>query len=481
MKQGGMRRQRGAVTLVGALFLIFVMVVLLASAQHMAASGINDTAQQSDGIEALFVAESGLERAAWRYSNGTACPALTGETASVARGDFTIQGAGLNGTLCKVRVSGTVGSGTAADAATRIIEGELTPPAGGGGWVAADRHGGDAQILHWSGSDWTDDGPYAALPYSNLNGITCAAPDDCWAVGDDRNNSEFIAHWNGTTWSHAGPYGAVPDVILNSVTCVSSADCWAVGNASSGGRGRGRRGGGGRGGGGSSNGEVIIHWNGSSWSRVGPNGSIPDVDLNSVACVSANDCWAVGNELGSGWNREVLLHWNGSSWSRAGPYYGVPSENLNSVYCVASNDCWAVGDSNGGELIIHWNGSSWSRSGPYGGIPDENLLDVHCATGNDCWAVGNSNGGELIIHWNGSSWSRSGPYGSVPNQDLFAVSMVSAAEGYAVGANGTAAVWNGSSWSGVSTPTNSDLNDVYMDGSSGSGGVTLAHWTEVIQ
>ncbi len=75
MKPPSTGRQRGAVTLLGALFLIIVIIVLLASVQRMAASGITDTALQNDAIEALFIAESGLERAAWRFSTGSTCAA----------------------------------------------------------------------------------------------------------------------------------------------------------------------------------------------------------------------------------------------------------------------------------------------------------------------------------------------------------------------------------------------------------------------
>ena len=66
MRRRPRRRQRGAVTLLGAVFLITVVAALLAAAQRMAGSGVIDSALLRDGIQALFVAESGLERAAWR-------------------------------------------------------------------------------------------------------------------------------------------------------------------------------------------------------------------------------------------------------------------------------------------------------------------------------------------------------------------------------------------------------------------------------
>jgi hypothetical protein len=310
--------QRGAVTLIGALFLIFSIIVLLGAVQRMAASSITDSALHNDGIEALFIAESGLERAAWRFAGGSACTALAGETGSIGRGSFLVQSAGLVGVECRVQVSGSVTTTIAVNTVTRTLEGDLV--------------------------------------------------------------------------------------------------------------------------------------------------------------ASGSGVWAVGNIDGG----ETIINWDGSSWSRDGPYGGIPDENLNSVYCVAGNDCWGVGDASGGDLIIHWDGSSWSRSGPYGSVPNANLQSVYCVTASDCWAVGIRSGYENINHWNGSTWSRLGNTPGIPNKDLHAVYMVSATEGYVVGEGGTIASWDGSNWSGQSSPTGSDLNAVFA-GSGAGGGVALVHWSEVIQ
>ena len=105
---------------------------------------------------------------------------------------------------------------------------------------------------------------------------------------------------------------------------------------------------------------------------------------------------------------------------------------------------------------------------------------MHCAASNDCWAVGERSGYENINHWNGSAWSRIGNTSSIANKDLNSVYMVSATEGYLVGEDGTIAAWNGSSWSGQSSPTGSNLNAVCASGGAG-GGVALVRWSEVIQ
>jgi hypothetical protein len=59
--------------------------------------------------------------------------------------------------------------------------------------------------------------------------------------------------------------------------------------------------------------------------------------------------------------------------------------------------------------------------------------------------------------------------------------MVSATEGYLVGDDGAIAVWDGTGWSGHTSPTGKSLHAVTATSSGGGGGVGLAQWTEVIQ
>ncbi len=447
-------QQRGAVTLVGALFLILSIIVLLAAVQRMAASSITDSALHNDGIEALFIAESGLERATWRYSNGSACTALAGESGIIGRGSFAVLAATLVGTECRVRVSGSVTTTVAANTVTRTIEGDLTSSVSAGSWVVGKKDD-DELILNWDGSSWSQAGPYGGIPDKDLYGISCATANDCWAVGED-DNGELIIHWDGSSWSRVGPYGSIPNKKLYSVHCVTSNDCWAVGE--------------------DEGGELIIHWNGSNWSRVGPYGGIPDKKLYSVHCIASNDCWAVGEDS----DGELIIHWNGSSWSRIGPYGSIPNKKLYSVHCVASNDCWAVGEKDGGDAnIIHWNGSNWSKMAS-GSAPNKDLNSVHCVASNDCWAVGERSGYENINHWNGSTWTRLGNNPGIGNENLYAVHMVSATEGYLVGQDGTMAIWNGSNWNGQPVLTGKDLLAVAAYDGTG-GGVALVHWSEVIQ
>ena len=83
--------------------------------------------------------------------------------------------------------------------------------------------------------------------------------------------------------------------------------------------------------------------------------------LYSVAAVSADDVWAAGLSSPGG---SLIVHWDGSAWSRSliGPGY------LEGVAASSATDAWAVGGTSwfspNRTLAEHWNGKSWTRSAP---------------------------------------------------------------------------------------------------------------------
>lgn len=122
------RRQRGFATLMSVLVLLVVVGLSLTVALQMGASSVADSAAQSDHIEALFLAESGLERAVRRLSAGACDGATLVEATPTAfgRGDFQVLAAAINAGLCTVQVAGRV------NGAVRTIEADIV---GGGGAI----------------------------------------------------------------------------------------------------------------------------------------------------------------------------------------------------------------------------------------------------------------------------------------------------------------------------------------------------------
>src|ERR1043165_3995606 len=83
--------QRGVFTLIASIVLIVLVGLALRSAFNMAASGVTDSYVMTNGVNALYVAESGLERAIRRFTTGAATCSNLGETQTLTSGEtFTI-------------------------------------------------------------------------------------------------------------------------------------------------------------------------------------------------------------------------------------------------------------------------------------------------------------------------------------------------------------------------------------------------------
>lgn len=454
-RQASLSMQRGATMLMATVFLLIVIALFGLVGLRMAGTDITDTSMQSDSVEALFLAESGLERAMQRLAAGTACGmALAPEAAqSLGRGDFQILSANPVGSLCRVQVLGRVLlNGTMR--AQRLIEGDLSVSSSSDiGWGV----GQDGTILMWNGSTWTTSGFTNSAPNRDLHAVYCVSDDDCWAVG---NNGTFV-YWNGSIWDNNGFTETVPGQRLNSVFCNASDDCWAVGNTG-----------------------MIARWNGTLWDDIsGSMDGVPNVTLNSVYCVDANDCWAVGNEYD---NDGLIAHWDGSSWEDEGVAGGFTNRtddrDLNGVHCIDTDECWAVGD-NG--YIARWNGATneWVDDTFTNNAQNADLHSIFCIAADDCWAVGEEEDNDgYVLHWDGSSWEdeTSGAFSvSTPSDDLNGVYCADSGDCWAVGEDGLAARLSGGNWTGSSVHSDNLFAIHFPDGSGGS--TSLQRWREIIQ
>jgi hypothetical protein len=252
---------------------------------------------------------------------------------------------------------------------------------------------------------------------------------------------------------------------LHAVTCTSVSNCWAVGNY----------------GNGPVDASEALHWDGSAWTLVAtPNPADAsgghDI-LSGVSCVSATDCWAVGEYGASNiQHRTLALQWNGSSWSQVTtPNPGGPPGAwfLAAVSCTAASNCWAVGHharphGDNVNLALHWNGQSWSwvatpePDRAKGGYLRQ-LNGIHCVSRNDCWAVGGwysvppkQVGGTEAFRWTGTRWSSVSTPKVGPEQS---VACTSRANCWAVSGN-DAVHWTGTHWSRTATSNQNVLGVV---------------------
>lgn len=183
------------------------------------------------------------------------------------------------------------------------------------GWAVGQNSSGSPLILRWNGSAWTS----ISLPNctKRLNSVAMASANRGWAVGLD-----CIATWNGSAWSGST---LTTTNALDTVTAVSETEAWAVGNdalahltggvwsftypilydryyslsavsASD------------IWGAGYFNGR-LLHYDGANWTV---HTTLTGHSFFGVTMLNASDGWAVG---------DIIAHWDGTSWSQvAGPY-----------------------------------------------------------------------------------------------------------------------------------------------------------------
>jgi hypothetical protein len=329
---------------------------------------------------------------------------------------------------------------------------------------------------------------------SVLHGVSAVSGSNAWAVGSYTDTSALasktlILHWNGTAWSKVkSPNSGSYSNELSGVSAVSGSNAWAVGSytdttgASK---------------------TLILHWNGTAWSKVkSPNPSLGlgFNELSGVSAVSGSNAWAVGSYGGypARAYATLIVHWNGTAWTQVKSPNPSPSpfssnaNYLNGVSARSGSNAWAAGnyDNNAiaNTLVLHWNGTAWTQvKSP--NLPNNNFaLDgVSARSGSNAWAVGNygvngyATSSTLILHWNGTAWTQiSSPNPGSGENNLWGVSAISGSDAWAVGnyspylnlnTHRTLIMhWNGTAWTQVKSPSPSSFNDNSLNGVSAVSG-----------
>jgi len=274
----------------------------------------------------------------------------------------------------------------------------------------------------------------------------------------------------------AAPQPTLPNGSLLAVACPNAKTCIAVGSALN-----------------LHQQEAILaeSWNGSSWKLTPtptPAGAASS-GLSGVACISGDDCWAVGgytNAKGMGFTLAEL--WNGKVWNctavggtanrtatldetLTGTVWSVQttpnppggtSNNLTGVACPTAAACMAVGDDGdpaGATVTLSetWGTKGWAirPSADATGSTTSGLGAVSCSSATACTAVGAYDHLVLSETWDGHTWTiRHNPVvPGQPGDDLYGVACRSASQCMAVGAahlvltnQGLSESWNGASW-----------------------------------
>ena len=243
-----------------------------------------------------------------------------------------------------------------------------------------------ALALRWNGTAWSVVAtPQPGTNIRQLYGVKAVSATDAWSVGwyydTSLHGEALILHWNGTAWSEVtAPDPGTSGNTLESVAGTAANDLWAVGYYSN-------------------SGEpgvlahpLAVHYNGTGWVQTPLPESGTGTFLHSVTAVSADDVWAVGSK--NGYSEPVAYHWNGTAWSEV-PTAAAGGTGNNVLYGVsgtAGNQVWAVGyGSSAGQtqpIVLRWNGTAFTSETvpqqPIGGL----LYSVAATTGPTVFAAG---------------------------------------------------------------------------------------------
>jgi hypothetical protein len=296
-------------------------------------------------------------------------------------------------------------------------------------------------------------------------GVALTSGCGAWAVGKEvsgQNNESLIEHWDGTRWSvQRSPDPSASNNVLVAAAATSRSNAWAVGTYHD-------------------DSEVgttlplILHWNGSRWTRMASAITGGQNSLGAVAATSAANAWAVGTRLNRT-TREyqaLILHWNGTTWAKQhSPAPRGATSFLEGVAATSAINAWAVGyyfnaTSGRQSLILHWNGNTWTQvPSPNPGPTWTQLFAVTATSTSNAWAAGTYYTSDvsktLIEHWNGTTWTQApspSPGGST--NSLNGVAASSATSAWAVGDYAPQTPleqplvehWNGTAWTQVPNP-----------------------------
>jgi len=89
-----MFNQRGAL-LITAIVLLVIIAALVTAMSFLTVSNIGASGSHLGSAQALFIAQSGLQRAIYQYKSGTACTSLTNTNLAVGAGNFSTSGVNL--------------------------------------------------------------------------------------------------------------------------------------------------------------------------------------------------------------------------------------------------------------------------------------------------------------------------------------------------------------------------------------------------
>lgn len=156
---------------------------------------------------------------------------------------------------------------------------------------------------------------------------------------------------------------------------------------------------------------------------------------------------------------------------------GTWESHFNGVWGIDSNNVYVVGwvylsDNDTAFTFMHWNGKNWDSMRRFIGEPQ----DIFGFNENDLWRVGDAGGSPnfypKISHWNGSQWQE-WEFPALLGMTTTGIWGTSSSNMFVVGWKGLILHYDGSVWSRMQSPTNSNLYDIWSANKNFSSGINI--------
>jgi len=199
-------------------------------------------------------------------------------------------------------------------------------------WAFANNPFGTAsQVLHWAGAKWSAVKTFKGA----IGGATVLGASDVWVYGETIPTGLGVWHYNGHVWTEVGKN-------FDGGSALSDTSVWAF------------------------LGTNVEHWNGHTWTATSVKKLLPPVipgplnfpAVTGILAVSATNVWAVGNgDAQDEGGPMVVLHYNGTVWSRVaegGVGYGTGQQ----ISLDGSGGLWIPepGAEGAASFMLHFTG-----------------------------------------------------------------------------------------------------------------------------
>ena len=208
----------------------------------------------------------------------------------------------------------------------------------------------ELSAVEWTGTSWSPVHNFPGSP--SLTTAIASGPADVWGFGatGSRGQTPWAVHYNGKRWSQV----AIP-VSVSQASGSAAAGDWVTGTLAA------------------QSGRVeILRWNKGAWRNVAlPKISVPKGEQmlpGLIAAATPTSVWAtviVSSPTVEGRVTTVLLHWNGSAWSKVPipkgvNVYGLASDGHGGFW-VASYTVNEPGVRLAGLVMYHYAGGHWTH------------------------------------------------------------------------------------------------------------------------